>query len=311
MYSKRVKFTAVVAGLCLAEAAQSGVFIGIKWLEYTSDVSFWKKYGGTGRYSLLDFLKHAQDRILLSVVFVGVAAVIGAIAMHYARIERRIEQEQRDRIAERLAAKIERQVASLKAGSEIQPFALYLRPFALEKTIREWKIGTGSFKTFFLETGKVNFEHFLLEIFNSLDIVLIGIGFPDGQEGAGHVTTTDIEWSDRFRKLADRAAAIVVVPGTQPGIIEEIQWLKESGLLMKTIFFKPKWYPRIAWQKMRQFHEYKRDIELPAFSSKQVTFRVDSSGRCCDVTLWRTGLWRRVTERQMRSLLVHARADSN
>jgi hypothetical protein len=293
MYSRRVRFSAIAAGLCLASAMRSGIRVVIK------------TFDGYGRYSVLGFLE--QDQVLLGIGFVGAGIALGAIAMYYARAERRVEQEQRDRIAERLAAKVERQVASLQPGGEIQSFALYLRPFVLEKAIREWKIGAGSFKTFFLETGKVNFEHFLLEIFSSLDVVQVSIGSPDGQEGAGRVITADTEWSDRFRKLADRASTIVVVPGVQPGIIEEIRWLRARGLLGKTAFFKPKWYPRTAWQTMKQLYEDEGGIELPAFSSRQISFRADPAGKCCGVTWWRTGLWRRLTERQMRTLLVNTR----
>lgn len=288
MYSRRVRFTAAAAGLCLTVTVRSCVLLLINMAD---------DYG----YSVGRLLR--QDQFWLGLITAGAGILFGIIAMHFARVERRLEQKQRDRIAERLVAKIEGQIASQDADSEIQPFALYLRPFGLEKAIRKWRIGLTGFKTFFLETDKVNFEHFLVEIFNSLDLVLISFGFHDGQVGAGRVNTSDIEWIDRFRKLADRATAIVVVPGSQPGIIEEIRWLRERNLLAKTIFFKPRWYPRVAWQKMAQFYEDEGGIKFPAFSPKQIAFRVDSDGKCHEITWWRTGLWRRVSARQMRALL--------
>ena len=285
MYSRWVKFIASVAGSCVGGALLYGS-VGVMELFV---------YGRLG------------DKLGLSVLLFGAGILLGGVAMHYARIERKVEQEQRDRAAQRLATEIERRIAEGVSGRAISPFALYLRPFTLEKAIRGWKLGTGSSETFFLETGKMNFDYFLQAHLDYLDILLVSIGLPDALEGAGHVITTDSLWRERFHQLAERAKTIIIVPGIQAGVLTEIRWLRVTGLLVNTIFFKPKGYPRADWQKMKEFYEQEEDIEFPDYSSKQLSFRMYSSGRCYDLLTWHTVYRKRVMKHgvgQMRTLLA-------
>lgn len=285
MYSRWVKFIAGVAGSCVGGALLYGAI----------DVLELFVYGRLG------------DTFRVSAPLFGAGILLGCIAMHYARMERKVEQEQRDRLAQRLATEIERRIAEGVSGSAISPFALYLRPFTLEKEIRGWKLGTGSSETFFLETGKMNFDYFLQEHLSYLDIPLISIGLPDDQEGAGHVITTDPLWRERFHQLAERAKTIIVVPGIQAGVLAEIRWLRVTGLLVNTVFFKPKGYPRADWQKMKEFYEEEEDIEFPDYSPKQLSFRMYSSGRCYELLTWHTVYRKSVMKRgvdQMRTLLA-------
>src|SRR6476620_12089227 len=106
MYSKRVRFTAIAAGLLLAQAMRSGIHLAIDM------------HGGV--YSVRGLFKKYQ--FLIGLISACVGIVVGTIAMYYARVERRLEQEQRDRVAERLVAQIERQFASPHTSREIQPF---------------------------------------------------------------------------------------------------------------------------------------------------------------------------------------------
>jgi len=286
MYSRRVKFIAGVAGFLVVGALQNGAMGVLKFFAY-------------GRFG---------DTLGLSALLFGAGILIGNVAMHFARSERKLEQEQRDRLAQRLAAKIERRIAEDIPGSAVPPFALYLRPFAIEKAIRGWKLGTGTSKKFFLETGKMNFDYFLQEHLSYLDITLISIGLPDDQEGAGRVVTTDPLWRERFHQLAEHAKTIVVVPGTQAGILAEIRWLRVTALLVNTVFFKPNGYPRADWQKMKEFYKNEEDIEFPDYSPKQISFRMYSSGRCYELLTWHTvyrvGVMKRGAA-QMRSLLAN------
>lgn len=128
------------------------------------------------------------------------------------------------------------------------------------------------------------------------------------------MVATDTTWRERFRQLAERATTIVVVPGVQSGILSEIRWLRVSGLLVNAIFFKPRGYPREAWEKMKEFYENEEDIEFPDYSPKQLSFRMYSSGRCHDVSTWNSvylSSKRKRGENQMCALFTNKPVDSD
>jgi hypothetical protein len=212
--------------------------------------------------------------------------------------KRMAEQRERDRLAQEIAEDTERRILSeILSGKDIAPFALYLRPFALEKD---------AFVNQLLSREMSKFDHILQSHYEPLGITLLSIGSQINKEGAGHVVTTDDQWRERFRQLAERATTIVVVPGVQPGIMSEIRWLRVSGLLVNSVFFKPTGYPKAEWRKMQEIYEQQEDIELPDYSPKQLSFRMYSSGICYDVMTWSTVYFphkRRRGRGQMRSVL--------
>ncbi len=133
---------------------------------------------------------------------------------------RRIEQAERDRVAQEIAAEPERRfISNVISGNNISPFALYLRPFALETIFREYREELILPHTALIQLTlrrKINFDLILVEYFHQVDLTLISIGAPNEKEGAGHVSTTDALWQDCFHKLAKRATTIVVVPEFNP-----------------------------------------------------------------------------------------------
>lgn len=249
---------------------------------------------------------------MVSVFFLP-PVVMGFIALFGWREERMREQEERDREAQRVADEIERQVSSEDvSAANIPPFALYLRPFAIENAIRKRGNEIGIVPT--LLVGKMGFDHYLQPYFSSLGMPLISIVPTYAPLGAGHLFTSDSSWRDRFRMLAPRAKTIVVVPGIQPGIVAEIRWLMVSGLLGNAVFFKPKGYPKAEWEKMKRLYEEDEGIELPDYSPKQLSFRMYSSGICHGLLEWRTTFLtgdRVRGEKQMRAILNNGRVDSD
>jgi hypothetical protein len=208
-----------------------------------------------------------------------------------------------------------RALSRLPISFSASPFALYLRPFALERMIRESQeelLLQHPIQLLFRK--KINFDFILQNYFNSLGVTVISIGTPNDREGAGHVVTTEASWRECFRQLAERATIIVVVPGIQAGIMAEIRWLIVSGLLVNAIFFKPKGYPKAEWQKMQALYEQEEDIDLPDYSLNQLSFRMYSSGRCHDVMTWGTVYRKRKKERgdaQMKAVLSNKPVDGD
>lgn len=309
MYSRRVKFLASLAALLLTTALQRGCFVVLDLARYPAERALLERYTGRSQSYFLDFfIRHTfrGDNFQLASFLIVAGIVIGYITMHYARSERKVEQKRRDKLAERIATQVEQRIAKIPLGSKVPVFVLYLRPFALEKTIRGWKLVVGGFKMFFLESGKMNFDYFLQNNLDYLDIPLVSIGLPDDQEGAGRIAT-DATWYKRFERLADCAKAVFVVPGIQDGIKAEIRWLRSSGLLVNVIFFKPRRYPRTAWEAIKEFYEREDGIEFPDYSSKHLSFRIDPAGKSYDLLTWPTlyrGAMGKLGRNQMRALLA-------
>ena len=243
--------------------------------------------------------------ICFAAILLIICILLGQLATRYARIERKAEQERRDRLAYQLAAEIERGIAKNIPSRNVPPFALYLRPFCLEEAIRRWKFWDRD-NTLFLETGKLNFDYILQEQFSYLDLQLVSIGLPNDQEGSGHIVTGPASWQQQFRQLAERAKTIVMVPGMQNGVLSEIRWLRVTGLLVNTVLFKPAGYPKAEWQKMKEFYEDVEDIEFPDYSTRQLSFRMSMSGRYFDLLTW-PGVYQRGASQgleQLRTVLA-------
>lgn len=257
---------------------------------------------------------HDMNFIIFIIIISSIIALLARLHRFAERPLRKEEQAERDRLAREIAEEPEsRFILDILSGGDISPFALYLRPFALERIFGEYQKELMLPHTLLVQMllrQKVSFDFILQNHFSSFDMTLVSIGAPTGEEGAGHVVTTDASWQETFRKLAKRARSIVVVPGIQPGIMSEIRWLRFSGLLVKTVFFKPKEYPEAEWRKVQELYEQKECIDLPEYSPKQLSFRLYSSGRHYDLITWKTVYRkskRELGEAQMRAILTNDR----
>lgn len=258
MYSWRARTPALLAGMSISLALQKAC---LTWPGDSGD--------------------RIREALSLIGGFLALAAIFGVIAMHRAHVERRDEQTLRDRAAKKL---IELIVSSRKPPA----FVLYLRPFLTEPMLRRWTIGTGSLRTFLLDSGRMNFDNLLQEHLTYLDLALVSLGAPDDHEGAGRIATSDALWREQFHQLAERAASIVVVPGLNDGIKAEIRWLRVRGLLGNTVFFKPKGYRQAEWQRAAKFFQDEDDLEFPVFSRRHISFRLYPSGTSYEVSSWMT-----------------------
>jgi membrane protein implicated in regulation of membrane protease activity len=215
--------------------------------------------------------------------FLAAAVGVGMLTFLLAKAVRQESQKIRDEVAQRLAGDAERLLETIAAGEKIGDFVLYLRPFALEPHLRQLS-DLLSPRTLFLHP-RVTFDYMLLQRLDALQLPLLCIGMP-GDVGAGRVVVSDSDWRLRFRELAALARTIVVVPGKQPGIRSEINWLRVAGLLRKAVFFKPTGYPREEWLAIQRVYEEEEDIELPDYLRRQVSFRLLTNGQSHDVMFW-------------------------
>jgi hypothetical protein len=158
-------------------------------------------------------------------------------------------------------------------------FYLYLRPFNVTNRVpvRNPKHSSDLFSLAQYEhLPTMDFES-ILE--NATSLPLVALGHPGEAVGAGRIETDDKSWWDDFLLLARSAEKIFVVPSDRTGTKREIEWLKESGNLKKSIFICPP--QRIqtdrnpAWEKAAN----EVAIQLAAYSSLGKVFTVDDDGR--------------------------------
>lgn len=114
----------------------------------------------------------------------------------------------------------------LRRGGDAR-FALYLRPFAIDRRTAIW--GTDSI---------ASFEGLLTDALNS-DMPVVCLGQPYGQDRPGAIATSDEQWQNDFKLLASQARFVAIVPLLQRGTCWEILWLAENDLLHKSVFLQP------------------------------------------------------------------------
>jgi hypothetical protein len=160
-----------------------------------------------------------------------------------------MQQRRRDRWAAAIDEKLADETGDL--------FTLYLRPFtstgrvriplksivlkrgviAGPATVQDTQLGlTSRFKRY------VTFGDFETELADTVDsqAPLVALGRPGEQVGAGRIESTDEDWRAKFRHLATRAVAIVVVPSLRSGTRAEIDAiLSTPEWAVKTMFFVP------------------------------------------------------------------------
>ncbi len=236
---------------------------------------------------------------------IGLAIAAGGGAFCSAWMQRRKKQKIRNEQAQRLAEESEREISQILKGSSRPSFFLYLRPFKLTGQLSRRKgLSLPGSPRFFLDHWKIQFDEFLQTCFDKSDAQLICLGYDDHQFGAGRIETEDADWRERFRMLAQLAQGIILIPGAQPGIVEELGWLRISGHLAKTVLFKPLGYSQNQWEHTARVLEEQEGVDLPSWDRHQLSFRLYSSGRHHDLIFWkRTYFSARRGRQQMDSVM--------
>lgn len=267
-----------------------------------------KGYSTVAGLMLVYAISNSDDRSTMLIwMIAALAAGIAGLAMAIGTLReaQALADEEARRIAE---AAHEKALKELESGQAPPDFALYLRPFRLEHEFHKQGWGWKGIDELFLHPPTERFDHHLGMHFDAIGLPLVCIGQESVEPGAGRVASRDEEWRERFRELAYRAKTVVAVPGRQAGIVSEIRWLRVTGQLRKTVFFKPAGYGRKEWEATAEYLEDEEGIELPEWSRRQISFRLYDSGRAHQVLLWKSTLLEKDQmrgARQIRALLQH------
>lgn len=217
-------------------------------------------------------------RIGVGLGFFLCAGIVHAISYALQDLQFRIQQSRRQRtFDERGAAGETRRHILYLHGYSVSTNLTVPRPDALGSFMR-WEREYAGMKvpTFKLETWLTNVVDPIGE--------LIALRDPSSSlyPGAYKLETRDDEWRDGVRKLTASAHAIVVVPSSSPGVLWELKWIVDSGLLGKTIFIAP---PTSDDQGVhREWHDTMQacldmGLVLPGHDPRGLLFTMGPDGR--------------------------------
>ena len=208
----------------------------------------------------------------------GAAGLLGVAFLLLAILLRRLLRRVRQREADELGALM---VDHLRAGEELtRPFFLYLRAF--ETT------GRLKFPLFAFDLGSFGLQQLRTNELESVIAaallkkgVLLALGRPGENIGAGRVVSPDEEWVKDIELLAARAKGILVIPSHHPGTVWEIDYLQRHGLLDKTVFLMPPESRRFNWKA--HWSQARRGLgslgsALPEYSELGLLFTIGRDG---------------------------------
>jgi hypothetical protein len=209
------------------------------------------------------------------------------------RSHRQTEQSKRDRRAAQIL-----KILRASRGAAAGDFSLFLRAFEttgrmpFESSFWESGMFVGSGMDVRSEDDKMgDFEAGLAEAVEK-ETPLVALGRPGEQLGAGRALTTDEQWQEDLRLLANHAKSIFLLPSSRPSVIWELNFLIESRLLEKVVWVQPPrrllwWLPigrdrsydwKPTWTAMGKYAA-ERSIEFPPYNNQGSIFTVSNEGR--------------------------------
>lgn len=173
-------------------------------------------------------------------------------------VTRRLLARQR-RQSERINAWLDAEPAGQDAAASV----LYLRAFRRDGASR---------------IGEFSVEA-LLAYSLSRVCPLVALGYPPDRLGPMGVDVQDEVWQATVARLASTANMIVMVLDDSEGVLWEVEFLRQEGLLEKTVFVAPPGddTTRVAWERMRRHTDLRR-LEIPPYCDAGFVFRLGQDG---------------------------------
>jgi hypothetical protein len=168
------------------------------------------------------------------------------------------------------------------------PFVLYLRPFYLEKALKVLDKGQGNYFKYFI-SGDTNdlysdFEKILQKSISNY-FAFVGMGKSGDDLGAGRIETAPDIWKNEIKLLIKECSFVIVIPSYCEGTRLEIEYLKASCQISKTIFVMPPSHLNSTeiekeWNKTVSVYKLlNTGIHLPIYHRGGMLFTLGISGR--------------------------------
>ena len=202
-------------------------------------------------------------------MFAGALCVGVVFAQLFYELEGWFEQRGRDLRAANI-------FDTLKAGSAVDDFVLYLRPFASTDQISETHAnvvpirgGVGAPTAHLVGEDRLEFEAVIETALGKFG-PLIALGEPMEHMGAGRIKVTDETWQEAVRLLLDKARLVVLLPSSREGTLWEVDQILASDVKAKTLVIDPPnelggqgdYDPAQEWGHVRSAFE-KHGVQLP------------------------------------------------
>jgi hypothetical protein len=181
-------------------------------------------------------------------------------------------------------------LAYAKGGAQNLACCLYLRPFDSTDRLPVQNMSAAGMDASAQDT---DFEMILRKAIERPDrlfrsswlptLTLIGLGYGEPMLGAGRAYSTDAEWKEAFKALAQAVRLIVAVPSAHPGTLFELSWLAEHDMWAKTILAMPEAVHPEQETIERRWNDARAaasaaGIVLPPYDRKGLLFKIDASG---------------------------------
>ncbi len=173
-----------------------------------------------------------------SLIAIVVMAAAGTSGRFFERRHKRSNQSKRDRRAQL--------ILNQACQGRVGDYSVYLRAFTTtgqmpaEDTSPFIRDG---FDPRPPESTVVDLEAVFAQVLE-LSAPLVALGKPGEQVGAGRLKTDDDHWKSDLTLLADNALLLLVLPSTGESFQWEIEWIRASGHLKKSLFVMP---PKKSW----------------------------------------------------------------
>lgn len=218
---------------------------------------------------------------------IGIPCMIaGALLGPFARRRSRRHDDRAQAVRDKHAATI---LEAVQRGDSVY-FAVYLRSFWITgNALTSYSEYADAISGDFIDYSRRDFEY-VLAAATQETTPLIGLGRLGEAIGIGRIETDDTQWKDNVKMLCRAAHHIYVSPLDTEGTRWEMQFLKDEGLLEKSVFVMPpsnssfnkselgqKWNSaRIAYDAI--------GIQIPEYSSYGQLFRIDKNGRLLTIS---------------------------
>lgn len=142
----------------------------------------------------------------------------------------------RDWDAERLSDLL----LSEQTHKQVPPLFLYFRPFKTtgQLHLRNPESDVAGPMPVMFEGKTMELESILREGLERYG-ALVGLGRSGEADGAGRVESSEESWRQKAAMLADKARLILLMPSDRAGTLEEMQLVRQTGYLTKTLFLMP------------------------------------------------------------------------
>jgi hypothetical protein len=175
----------------------------------------------------------------LRIALSGILLVI--IGVRLRGQQRRIWQADRDREASGILGQLR------DGGTPSREFFLYLRAFETTGRLRP-PLFAFNFKTLgLMQWHRNELEHLLGRAMRRQG-VLVALGRPGENLGAGRIVTSDERWKQDIALLVTAARGVLLIPSSHKGTAWEVDLLKNHAWLAKTVFLMPPQSRKFDWK---------------------------------------------------------------